>query len=164
MEKSKTCFFTGHRKIAGRNIDIIKEKLAENIEKLIIDYDVKNFISGGALGFDTIAAEEVIEMRKKYPDIKLFFYLPCYGQSKKWMDNQKYKYRLLLSKADEVIYVTEKEYTEDCMNLRNIRMVRDSSFCIAFCILSSSGTGFTLRNAEAAGTDIVNIADEIYGN
>ena len=125
---------------------------------------MKNFIAGGALGFDTMAAEAVIEMRKKYPHIKLILYIPCYGQSKKWTDNQKYKYRIILSKADEVIYVTEKEYSEECMQLRNMKMIRDSSFCIAFCLLSNSGTGLTLRNAEAVGIDIINIADEIYEN
>ena len=164
MDKLRTCFFTGHRKLANNKVDIIKEKLAENIEKLIIEYDVKNFIAGGALGFDTVAAEAVIEMRKKYPHIKLILYIPCYGQSKKWTDNQKYKYRIILAKADEVIYVTEKGYSEECMQLRNMKMIRDSSFCIAFCILSNSGTGLTLRNAEAVGIDIVNIADEIYEN
>ena len=71
MEKLRTCFFTGHRKIADSILDEIKIKLTENIEKLIIDYDVNNFISGGALGFDTISAEIVCEMKKKYPHIKL---------------------------------------------------------------------------------------------
>jgi len=37
-----------------------------------------------------------------------------------------------------------------------------SSFCIAFCLMQKSGTGFTLRNAENVGIEIVNIADEIY--
>lgn len=163
MEKLRTCFFTGHRKIANNRLDEIKRQLAENIEKLIIDYDVKNFISGGALGFDTIAAEAVIEMKKKYPHIRLLFYLPCYGQEAKWTDNQKFRYRMALSKADEILYVSE-EYTDDCMRLRNLKMIRDSFFCIAFCILSATGTGLTLKNAETAGLKITNIADEIYDN
>lgn len=162
MDKLRTCFFTGHRKIANNKIDIIKEKIAENIEKLITWYDVKNFIAGGALGFDMLAAETVIKMRKKYPHIKLFLYLPCYGQSRKWTENYKYRYRLMLSGADEILYVTEKEYTEDCMNKRNLRMIKDSFFCISFCILSNTGTGLTIRNAEAVGSKIINIADEIY--
>lgn len=162
MDKLRTCFFTGHRKIANRKIDIIKKKTAETIEKLIIEYDVKNFISGGALGYDTIAAETVIEMRKKYPHIKLFLYLPCYGQSANWTDSQKFRYRMMMAYADEAIYVTEDKYTENCMKLRNMKMIKDSFFCIAFCILSNSGTGLTIRNAEVAGANIFNIADEIY--
>jgi len=48
------------------------------------------------------------------------------------------------------------------MKLRNLKMIKDSSFCIAFCLMQKSGTGFTLRNAENVGIEIVNIADEIY--
>lgn len=162
MDKLRTCFFTGHRIIAADRLDEIKKKLAENIEKLIIKYDVKNFICGGAIGFDTIAADAVIKMRKLYPHIKLYLYLPCYGQSKKWSDDRKYKYRMIMSQADEVMYVTEGEYTKECMKDRNLRMIRDSVFCIAFCIYQKSGTGMTLRNASETGSIIINIADEIY--
>ena len=162
MEKLRTCFFTGHRKIADSILDEIKIKLTENIEKLIIDYDVNNFISGGALGFDTISAEIVCEMKKKYPHIKLIRYVPCYGQSKKWTSYQKYRYRMMMSNADEIVYITDKEYTDNCMKMRNMKMVEDSFFCIAFCILSKTGTGQTIRLAEAHGNRIINIADDIY--
>lgn len=162
MEKLRTCFFTGHRKIANNKLEILKEKISKHIETLIVEYDVKNFISGGALGFDTLAAQIVIELREKYPHIKLLMYLPCYGQSRKWTSDCQYYYRLILSKADEIKFVTEEEYTEQCMKLRNLEMIKDSFFCIAFCLVSSSGTGFTIRNAEAVGLKIINIADEIY--
>lgn len=162
MDKLRTCFFTGHRRLPYTRKDEIMKKLSENIERLIIEYDVRSFISGGALGFDTIAAEAVIEMKKKYPHIRLLLYLPCYGQSKMWSYNQKYKHRLLKSYADEVLYVTEDEYTEQCMMLRNLRMIKDSFFCIAFCLKNASGTGMTLRNAREVGIRIIDIADEIY--
>ena len=87
MDKSKTCFFTGHRKIAQSKIEIVKAQLAENIEKMITEYGVNTFIDGGALGFDTIAAETVIEMREKYQNIKLVMYLPCYGQRNNFQYN-----------------------------------------------------------------------------
>lgn len=162
MDKSKTCFFTGHRKIAQSKIEIVKAQLAENIEKMITEYGVNTFIDGGALGFDTIAAETVIEMREKYQNIKLAMYLPCYGQSKMWKESEQFRYRMVLSKADKIIYITESVYTDDCMKLRNLKMIKDSSFCIAFCLMQKSGTGFTLRNAKNVGIEIVNIADEIY--
>ena len=114
------------------------------------------------LGFDTIAAETVIEMREKYQNIKLVMYLPCYGQSKMWKESEQFRYRIVLSKADKIIYITESVYTDDCMKLRNLKMIKDSSFCIAFCLMQKSGTGFTLRNAENVGIEIVNIADEMY--
>lgn len=162
MDKSKTCFFTGHRRIASERIEFVKEKLEEYIEILITQHDVNRFIAGGAIGFDTMSAEIVIKMREKYPHIKLVLYLPCYKQSAKWSSKNKYNYRLILSRADEYKYVTESEYVDGCMKIRNLEMIKDSSFCIAFCIMYGTGTGFTLRNAEAVGVEIKNIADEIY--
>lgn len=161
MDKLRTCFFTGHRIIANRNIDTIRDIVSDNIEEMIIKHNVNTFISGSAIGFDTIAAEEVIKMRKKYPYIKLIMYLPCHGQEKKWTNMQKFKYRMMLSKADDYIYVTEGKYNKNCMKLRNMRMIKDSFFCIAYCLVSRSGTGQTIRNAEADGVKIINIANEI---
>ena len=162
MRKETTCFFTGHRRIANNRLESIKYELEKNIETLIEEYGVDTFISGAALGFDTIAAESVIKLRDKYPHIRLVLYLRCYGQSVKWDDMAKFRYRMLLSKADEYRYITESNYTDGCMQIRNMSMIRDSSFCIAFCVLQRSGTGLTLRHAEALGLDIRNIADEIY--
>ena len=162
MENIRTCFFTGHRRLPTKRLDEIKNALSSEIERLIIEYDVRDFISGGALGFDTVAAEAVTEMREKYPHIRLLLYLPCYGQSKKWGYKQKYRYNMLKANADEIIYVTEGEYTEDCMMKRNLRMIKDAFFCIAFCIMHNTGTGITLKNAKEVGVRIINIADEIY--
>ena len=156
MDKSKTCFFTGHRKIAQSKIEIVKAQLAENIEKMITEYGVNTFIDGGALGFDTIAAETVIEMREKYQNIKLVMYLPCYGQSKMWKESEQFRYRMVLSKADKIIYITKSVYTDDCMKLRNLKMIKDSSFCIAFCLMQKSGTGFILY--IPAGLSLINFA------
>lgn len=162
MDKQKTCFFTGHRRLPAGKLNIIKEKLLENIEKLATQNGVETFITGGALGFDTLAANCAAKLREKYPNIRLSVYIPCRGQSKRWRINDKFYYRLLLSKADEIKYVSEDDYNDSCMHERNMKMIWDSSYCIAYCVLSNSGTGLTLRNAEAVGMKIVNIADEIY--
>ena len=160
MEKLRACFFTGHRVLPVNRTEEIRQLLREHIERLIIEYDVRYFISGGAIGFDTEAAEAVIEMREKYPHIKLVMYLPCYGQSSRWDAKKKYRYRLILSKADETVYITEGEYEDGCMQKRNARMIQDAFFCIAFCMKTASGTGATLRAAR--DNKIINIVDEMY--
>lgn len=162
MERTRTCFFTGHRKIPSDKYDIIKEKISEYVETLICKYDVKNFICGGALGFDTMSAEAVLEMKKSYPHIRLYLYLPCRDQHILWTSDKQEKYMNLLSKADEVIYVTDGQYTKECMLTRNLKMIEDSFFCIAFCIAYRSGTGFTVHNAKSAGKMVFNIADDLY--
>ncbi len=159
MNKETTCFFTGHRIIPKSIKEILRDKLKENIIKLIEEYDVDTFISGGALGFDTIAAETVIDIRNEYPNIKLKMYLPCYGQSKRWNYENQYKYRLIVANADEVIYIVKRNYTNDCMKLRNIKMIWDSKYCIAFYKNDRSGTSYTVKNAQLHNVKIINIAD-----
>ena len=76
---AKTCCFTGHRDLYDDAIEI-KQNLKKAIITLIKN-DVSNFITGGARGFDTLAAETVIELKKSYPEIQLILALPCRTQT-----------------------------------------------------------------------------------
>lgn len=78
-EKSRTVCFTGHRDI--RENDKVEEKLRIIIEKMI-ERGYRNFVAGGAQGFDTIAAEIVLELKEKYPTIQLQLNLPFKEQYK----------------------------------------------------------------------------------
>ena len=40
--------------------------------------------AGGALGFDTLAAQTVLEMKKEYPQLRLILVLPCENQTRGW--------------------------------------------------------------------------------
>ena len=68
--KEKTCCFTGHREIAPSEFAKIKGRIREKIEALI-EQGVIYYGAGGARGFDTLAAEAVLELKGKYPQIKL---------------------------------------------------------------------------------------------
>lgn len=63
--KEKTACFTGHRKLSLIQIPFIKRKLKKTLEELI-EKGYLYFGAGGALGFDTVAAQSVLELRKKY--------------------------------------------------------------------------------------------------
>lgn len=155
------CFFTGHRIIEKTKIDTVKEKVKEHIERIIAEHGVDTFISGGAIGFDMIAANCVYEMKEKYPHIKLEIYIPCLDQSKRWTNINKYYYRMMLSKADNQKFISNEEYADGCMLKRNMEMIKDSSYCIAYCVTPRTGTGVTVRMAKQENIEVVNIADEI---
>ena len=57
--KTKTCCFTGHRKIPPAQYKNIAKRLRLEIEAMI-RRGVVYFGAGGALGFDTMAAEAVL--------------------------------------------------------------------------------------------------------
>lgn len=115
---------------------------------------VKNFVSGGALGFDTLAALDVLKMKEKFSDVKLILVLPCANQSVKWNQKEIELYEKIKFKADEIIYVSE-EYSNHCMFVRNRYMIDNSDFCIAYYRCKKSGTGYTVEYAKKHGKTVL---------
>lgn len=153
----KACFFTGHRAIKEAEAEKIKVRLNEEIEKKIQD-GVLEFIAGGATGFDMMAEQAVLDMRAKYPDIKLRLYLPCINQAEEWNEHDRRRYFDYLVRADEVYYVSREKYTDGCMKKRNQAMVNASVCGIAYMVSDRSGTSQTIRMAEEKGIDVVKIS------
>lgn len=155
MEKAKTCCFTGHRRLPKDKIEKIVIRLNQEVDNLI-SQGVTDFISGGALGFDQIAASLIIAKKEMGYNIRLIFALPCKNQDEQWSFEQKKLYHGLLGEADEVIYVSE-EYTDCCMKKRNRYMVDRSAYCICVQIYPTGGTAQTVRYAEMGRLKITNI-------
>lgn len=158
FDRKITCCFTGHRKLDSEFLPIIKEKTREEIITLIAQ-GYKQFICGGALGFDTIAEQIVCEMKKIY-DIRLILAIPCHTQTKYWKTNDKIDHFTISKNADECIYVS-RNYFKGCMQVRNRFMVDNSSICIAFMQEYKGGTKNTVKYAENEGVRVINIADSI---
>lgn len=152
----RTCCFTGHRILSLAERDYIQKRLSEEIDRL---YKIgKNqFISGGAIGFDQIAAYVVLDKKKIYKDISLFMVLPFVGQEEKWNLKQKEAYEQLLPMADEVIYISES-YNDYCIHGRNMYMVDASSVCICYLKYQRGGTFNTVKYALENDMDVINIA------
>lgn len=68
----KSCFFIGHREANGS----LLPRLETEIERLIIEEQVRYFYVGGYGGFDSVAATTVKKAKKKHPDITLMLVLP----------------------------------------------------------------------------------------
>lgn len=155
----KACFFTGHR-IIRDDKKLLVSFLREEILNKIND-DVTVFIAGGALGFDTIAAEQVIDMKKDYDAVRLCLYLPCINQDADWCEADRIRFGKIKELADEVYYVTKKGYTDGCMKKRNRAMVEGADCGIAYLTNGFSGTAQTVKLAEEKGIEVINIAAKI---
>lgn len=87
----KTCAFTGHRpqSLPWRFNEIdqsclrLKEVLTQQIANLA-GKGITDFLSGMVLGVDTWAAQSVLLLREKNPELKLHCILPCKTQANKW--------------------------------------------------------------------------------
>lgn len=144
--RDKTACFTGHRKIASEQQRIVAERLKQTVEKLILN-GYCYFGAGGALGFDTLAAECVLYLKKQYPQIKLILVLPCKTQTRGWDSEDIAIYEQIKAQADKVVYTSE-EYTRGCMFKRNRHLVDNSSVCIAYLTESKGGTAYTVNYAK----------------
>lgn len=153
-DKQKTCCFTGHRILPKEEREQIRARLARAIRNLY-EEGYRHFVAGGALGFDTVAAETVLAFRRHYPDITLTLMLPCADQDTKWSSEQKAVYEKQKKEADEVICLSQ-HYYDGCMQKRNQAMVDASSACIAYMTRPRSGAGQTVRMAHAAGLRVIN--------
>ena len=153
--KEKTCCFTGHREIPERDYNLLKQK-TKNAIVALIGKGVIYFGAGGARGFDTIAAETVLELKKDYPQIKLILVLPCPDQTKGWKEDDIRKYNIIKENADKVVF-TADHYFNGCMHVRNRHLVDNSGYCICYLTKENGGTAFTVNYAKTKGLEIHNV-------
>lgn len=157
MDNEKmACCFSGHRRLPWESMEKIQKELS-----MVIDEYIKKgyyeFISGGALGFDLLAARMIVEKRRSDKRIRLIMILPCRDQHVRWSWRDIKEYEDILALADEVRYVCES-YCTGCMHLRNKVMVDNSRVLIAYHTDSRGGTAYTVSYAKEKKREIINVA------
>lgn len=157
IPREEICCFTGHRAIRLQDKPYIGDVLEHHIIRLI-EQGVRVFLAGGALGFDTLAAQMVLKLKPRYPHIELRLILPCRDQTRGWSVIQKNNYRHILGQADQVMYLSERYYP-GCMQMRNRYLVDHSAYCICYCVRSRGGTAYTVEYARQNGLEIVNVIE-----
>lgn len=162
-EKKKTlrCCFTGHRpeklSISEKEAKYI---LHNAILNAITNEGKRTFISGMARGIDIWAAEEVLEIKKEFPDVKLIAAIPYSGFETRWSENWKNRYENILKQADYIKVVNPK-YSKDCFQKRNEWMVDHSSLVLALWNGEPSGTKNTIDYANKQKVIVRNLWKEI---
>ena len=103
----KTCAFTGHRpkglgypESDGR-CAALKEKLRSLIIRMMEEEGVTHFISGMAQGVDMYAAENVLELKKQYPQITLECAIPYERQAVRWPEALRNRYFSIAERCDK---------------------------------------------------------------
>ncbi len=136
----KSCVFTGHRSLGE---DLSPRDLKREIKKAI-ERGVDIFYNGMAMGFDLLAAEKVIELKKKYPAVKLIACIPCYGQEKGFSAEDKLRYAAILKVADEQVCLSQSYY-RGCMQVRDKYMAERADMMIAYCKKQTGGAAYTVK-------------------
>ena len=155
----RTCCFTGHRQIPARDYELVKGGTLSLVKKLIGE-GFTHFITGGALGFDTLAARLVLLLRESYPEISLTVAIPCPDQAHGWSAENAERYQKIIEHADRAVVISES-YSRGCMHARNRFMVDHSSACIAYATHSGGGTAYTVDYARRRAKRILSALDAV---
>lgn len=150
MLRNKTCCFTGHRSIPEYAVEDIEGWVEKLVTALYCNYGICYFGSGGAMGFDIIAAEVVLRVAREYPEVKLIMVLPCPDHDKRWPQIWKDRLVNLKKHAAKTVFVSDR-YHGGCMHARNRHLVDHSAWCIAYLQQNTGGTAYTVRYAEERG-------------
>ena len=157
---NKSVCFTGHRTIA-EDKETLSARLYALLERFVTEQKVTDFYTGGAVGWDALAALTVLKLRENYTEVKLHLVLPCpfEEQSTKWNEAQKTEYLHIFGLADSAEQVSDRYYN-GCMKARNARLVElASDYCICYWNPKHyrSGTGQTVRMAQKKGIEVINL-------
>lgn len=157
METNTVCCFTGHRRIPDAVLPRVISSLRREVLRLVREEGVTRFLSGGALGFDTLAAEAVLELAADYPQVSLVIVRPCADQTRGWNARDTARYHAILDRASEVITIAPA-YRPGCMQERNRYLVEHSALCLCYLTEPSGGTAYTVRYAVSRGLPVLNLA------
>ena len=158
--QEKTCCFTGHRKLPEEQLPQLKQALFKVIVRLA-SQGVTRFACGGALGFDTLAAQMVFVVKEAFPQIQLLLVLPCKTQDRYWSKEDRRIYQEIVERADQIVFISDK-YVQGCMQKRNRLLVEGSSVCVCYCTKKQGGTVYTVGYAQQKGLNLINLAEGIY--
>lgn len=156
----KTCCFTGpcpKNYPWGRDKECeakIEEKLKIAVQEAV-ERGYRHFISGMSAGIDLLAAKIVLQLRGDMPkmEITLEAAIPFLFQSKRWKEETKREYEIILSQCDKVHYIADA-FSLEAYKKRDKYMVDKSSLLIAVEGKPNGGTARTITYARELGRTI----------
>lgn len=154
--KDLTVCFTGHRVIPQAEAEALSARLDALLEALY-HRGYRDFISGAAVGFDVLAAERVVALKARFPEVHLRLAIPCSTQSARWKAVDCERYERMVYNAD-TIHVLSQHYYAGCMQVRNRFMVDRSALCLCYLTHSRGGTMSTVAYAMEQDCPVLNLA------
>ena len=150
---------TGHRPNKlwgyGEEAKIPEEKMRVYFMNTLLGMKATEAITGMALGVDTIYARAVLGLKDMGYDVKLTCAIPCRNHNSKWKSQKAIdEYNYILSRADKVVLVSDCDYNNAVMQLRNEWIVDNSDVIIAVWDGSKGGTDNCVKYAKARNKEL----------
>ena len=163
------CAFTGYRPQKMpfgfdeedlRCVDF-KQRIRFTVEMLVLS-GYSHFMTGGALGFDTFAAEAVMGVRRKNPWVTLEVAVPFDEQPDHWTPFARARYDWILNQADIITYISH-EYTKGCLFKRNNYLIDNCDLLLAAYDGQPGGTAQAVAYARSRRREIRFIPPVVQG-
>lgn len=160
-DKKTAVAFTGHRhNRITTDINALSDMVFDTISDLYSDLGYRSFISGMAEGFDLIAAEQVMKLKRVHDDVRLIAVIPYRKQNNGFSDSDKRTYAQILRMADETVILSEGYYN-GCFLRRNDYMLDNASYVVSyFNNHIGGGTYYTVQRAIQRDMPIKNLAQK----
>lgn len=159
--QNKTCCFVGHHPKSlpwGYSQSKIRFKIFKHRFKNKIEKTIKNgynhFITSLSLGVEMLAAELVLELKAKYPNLTLECAIPCLNQSQNWYDENILRYQNIQMQADKVSIISNTFYYNGCIAKCKKYMLENSSKIIAVYNGKNGITKQTIQMAKTMNLEI----------
>lgn len=154
FQRQEIACFSGHRTVKMYTGEDMSVRLTDAL-KHAIERGYKCFLSGACEGFDIVAAEACIALRKEYP-IKIYAIVPFPAQAKSWAPDVQERYRAMLGEANGVVTLSERYY-RGIYHTRNRYMVDKASLLITCFNGAPGGTAYTVRYAKEQELEVQNL-------
>ena len=156
--EQQTCCLTGHRVIPPGEEKKIMVRARNILLRLIREKNVRYFGVGGAVGFDMMAAEYLLDLKAhKEHQLKIISVLPypAWRETEDWTDELRRREENILRACDKVVYV-RPEFETGVFLLRDRKLVDGSAWCVSYCNRPRTGTAYTVKYALDRGVKVFN--------
>jgi len=156
--EQQTCCLTGHRVIPPGEEKKIMVRARNILLRLIREQNVRYFGVGGAVGFDMMAAEYLLDLKAhKEHQLKIISVLPypAWRETEDWTDDLRRREENILRACDKVVYV-RPEFETGVFLLRDRKLVDGSAYCVSYCNRPRTGTAYTVKYALDRGVKVFN--------
>ena len=157
----RSCAFTGHRPENLPDRGNLSRPAAQELYQqltavvaVLHEEGVRDFYCGGALGFDTWAAQVVLALRRRDPEVRLHLVIPHWGQERAWTQEDRMEYTRILREAD-TSHVLMDAYRRGCMQQRNRELVDRAEILVAYCVKTEGGSAYTVKYAQRKGKRVI---------
>lgn len=145
------CALTGHRELPA---SFDKNALYDRLEELIgSGYDY--FLCGMARGFDLLALECLLALRREFP-VFIEACVPFPGQERGYGEGEKRRYREFLALCDKKTVLFDG-YRDGCFLARDRYMIDRADAVLAYCTQTTGGTVYTVNYARRKGIPVIRV-------